>query len=288
MASRKEQKEQARAQRIEQERASEAAALRRRRLQFVGAITAIAVVVVVVAIVVSTSGSSKPTAAPKSTANVAAAKRVETLLTGLQQSAGNTLGNPKAPVTITEFGDLECSVCDEFDIGAGVTSPGGVPGTGILESIIQSDVATGKAKLVYKSLETATGNGVTPNMWTVQQAAANAAGLQNKAWDYIELFYNEQGAEGTNYVTMSYLEGLAKQVPGLNYNEWLHDLNSDPAVRSQVKTDNTEGTQLDEGEASTPTIWVKGPKNQASFEGITQSTAAKEIAMIQQAVTASA
>jgi hypothetical protein len=89
-------------------------------------------------------------------------------------------------------------------------------------------------------------------------------------------------------VTMAYLEGLAKQIPGLNYNKWLHDLNSDAAVRSQVSKDNTEGTQLDLGEASTPTIWVDGPKGQEHFEGITQTTASAEVAMIQKAIAGAA
>ena len=35
--------------------------------------------------------------------------------------------------------------------------------------------------------------------------------------------YNEQGAEGTNYVTESYLQGLAKQIPGLNFKKWMSD-----------------------------------------------------------------
>ncbi|HTW12302.1 MAG TPA: thioredoxin domain-containing protein, partial [Solirubrobacteraceae bacterium] len=223
-----------------------------------------------------------------SPADKAAAKRVQSLLAGIPQSTGNVLGKASAPVTVTEFGDLECSVCDEFDLPAGVTSPAGVPGTGILPTIIQQDVATGKVKLVYKSLETASADPANAKMWTTQQAAANAAGLQGKGWNYVELFYNEQGAEDTPYVTMSYLEGLAKQIPGLNYSKWLHDLNSDQAIRNQVASDNTEGAQLDLGKASTPTIWIQGPKNDAQFAGITEKTVASELSVIQKAINSAA
>lgn len=288
MASRKDQKEQARAQRLEREQEIAAAAHRRRRLQIAGGVVLAAVIVVVVAIVVSTSGSSPTAASPTTPADRAAVQRVKTLLAGIPESTGNVLGKSSAPVTVTEFGDLECSVCDEFDLSSGVTSPGGVAGTGILDALIKNDVATGKAKLVYRSLDTATANGVTPGMFTTQQAAANAAGLQSKGWFYVELFYNEQGAEGTPYVTMSYLEGLAKQVPGLNYAKWLHDLKSDASLRQQVTSDNTQGVQLDLGQASTPTIWVKGPKGEQSFEGIQEATPAAEIAVIQKAINSAA
>jgi len=50
--------------------------------------------------------------------------------------------------------------------------------------------------------------------------AALAAGKQNHFWDYTELFYRQQGTEGTGYVNDSYLAGLAGQVPGLNLSTW--------------------------------------------------------------------
>ena len=64
MASRKEQKEQARAARIAQEQHAAAKAQRTRRLQIFGGVIAIAVIVIVVAIVVSSGGSSTPEGRP--------------------------------------------------------------------------------------------------------------------------------------------------------------------------------------------------------------------------------
>ena len=43
-----------------------------------------------------------------------------------------------------------------------------------------NEVRSGKVKLVYRSLETATGNGPNPGVFPTQQAAALAAGLQSK------------------------------------------------------------------------------------------------------------
>ena len=42
-----------------------------------------------------------------------AATTVNSLLAGIPQSAMR-LGSPSAPVTVTEFGDLECPVCRDF------------------------------------------------------------------------------------------------------------------------------------------------------------------------------
>ena len=35
------------------------------------------------------------------------------MLKGIPQH-GTTLGNPKAPVTFTEYGDLQCPICKDF------------------------------------------------------------------------------------------------------------------------------------------------------------------------------
>jgi protein-disulfide isomerase len=131
---------------------------------------------------------------------------------------------------------------------------------GAENQLISNDVRSGKVKVVYKSLSTATSNGATPNIFGTQQAAALAAGLQDKGWYYIELFYHEQGAEGTAYVTSSYLNGLAQQIPGLNYTKWRSDSQSSTLV-SQVTAD--ENAAAARGFNSTPTITVQGPKGSA-------------------------
>ena len=54
---------------------------------------------------------------------------------------------------------------------------------GALPSMIQKYVRTGKLKIEYHSLETATRE---PEVFKTQQVAALAAGKQNMAWDFIE------------------------------------------------------------------------------------------------------
>ena len=261
MASRAEQKAQARAQRIEFERKLAEDQRRKQRLARLGGVALVAVIVIVAAIVIS-SGNTTPApvkiGSPVQLADVAA---TNTLLGGIPEASNNTLGSPTAPVQITEYGDLECSACDDFALDTNETTSAGVKGSGVENQIINQYVRTGKASLVYRSLDTATSGGATPSMFPTQQAAALAAGLQGKGWYYIELFYKEQQAEGTPYVTQSFLDGLAKQVPGLNYSKWLSDMTSNSSLAAQVQSDANTASAA--GYTSTPTVVVKGPKGQA-------------------------
>jgi protein-disulfide isomerase len=245
MASRTKQKEEARARRLAEERARAERERRQRRLRMILGVVIVAVVVVGVAIAISSggggnSGLQKGTKANKTVSGI------ETLLAGIPQS-GPTLGSPSAKVTVTEFGDLQCPICADFALGTE-------------HQLIAKDVRAGKVKLVYRSLETATGNGPNPSVFPTQQAAALAAGLQRRAWDYILLFYSEQGTENTNYVTPPYLEGLAKQISGLNFAKWQSDRTS-ASLTSQVTQD--ENLASGKGYNSTPTLVVQGPKGTA-------------------------
>jgi protein-disulfide isomerase len=97
-------------------------------------------------------------------------------------------------------------------------------------------------------------------MFVPSQVAARAAGEQKLGWNYIELFYHEQGDETTSYVSNSYLNGLAGQIPGLSYSQWTSDRQSS-TLASQVSADETAAQAA--GYNSTPTIVITGPKSQA-------------------------
>lgn len=208
--TRKQRREQARAERRAIEEAEAAGAQRRKRLIQFGAVIG-AVVVIIVVILVATGGSSKPgiekpTTSEGSTKTPKVVKDMTTLLGGIPQ-AGNTLGSPSAPVTLQYFGDLECPICKQFSEGA-------------LKPLIEKYVRPGELKIEYRNLETATRE---PETFRTQQIAALAAGKQQKGWDYIELFYHQQGQEDTGYVTEKFLQELAKQVPGMNLAKWTAD-----------------------------------------------------------------
>jgi protein-disulfide isomerase len=227
--TRKQRREQAREQRKAIEQAEASSVQRRKRLIQLGSVIG-AVIVIVVVILVATSGGggSKGIVKTKSTGEQSGpVKEVISLLTGIPQN-GNTLGDPKAPVTLQYFGDLECPICRQFTEGA-------------LKPLIEKYVRTGKLKIEYRNLETATRE---PETFRTQQVAALAAGKQQKAWDYIELFYHQQGEEDTGYVTENYLQELARQVPELNLATWTADRNDGQftnAVTSDAQAANNAG-----------------------------------------------
>jgi protein-disulfide isomerase len=233
--TRKERREQARADRKAQEEAHAAQSAQRKRLIQLGGVAGVVIVIIAIILVATGSGKSKPPAVTSPAAKTASSE-VISLLQGIPQST-ITLGNPNAPVTIQYFGDLECPFCKQFTLSA-------------LPTIIKKYVRTGKVKIEYHSMETATRE---KEIFQTQQVAALAAGKQNKMWDFVELFYHEQGEEDSGYVTESYLQGLASQVPGLNLSQWSEDRNS-PTYPSQVLADAQAANQ--NGFTGTPSFMI--------------------------------
>jgi len=224
--TRKQRREQARTKRRELEEAEAADTARRKRLTQLGIVAAVVVVAIVV-ILIATGGGSK-TGIPKSAqAKSQTVTEVSAVLGGIPQK-GNVLGNPNAPLTLEYFGDLQCPVCKDFTLTS-------------LPTIVEKWVRSGKLKIEYRAMETATRE---PEIFKNQQVAALAAGKQNKMWDYLELFYHEQGEEDSGYVTESYLQQLAQQVPGLKLAKWTSDRGSSELssqVEGDVQTANSAG-----------------------------------------------
>jgi protein-disulfide isomerase len=257
MASRKDQKEQARAARLAQEQEAASKAQRTRRIQMFGGAIAIAVVVIVVAIVVSSGGGGGPkgahTGLEKGKAERQLVSSVDTLLNGIHQS-GNTLGSPTAKVTMQYFGDLECPYCQAFTLD-------------VLPSFVQQQVRTGNVKVEYRSMCTATcgsnySHAQTQAFFNSQQIAADAAGKQGKFWQYAELFYHQQKTEDTGYATNSYLTGIAKQIPGLNVQTWQTD-RKDPSLADEVTADEQYATKANL--PGTPSLIMTGPTGKAEL-----------------------
>jgi protein-disulfide isomerase len=257
MASRTKQKEQARQARLaaEQERAERER--RQRRLQIFGGAIALAVIIVVAAVIIGSSGGGGLKKGKEANAVVG---QVNQIVGGIPQS-GTTLGNPKAPVTMTYWGDLQCPVCAAF-----TQSPG-------FSQLLTNLVRTGKVKINYRSVETATQD---PQTFQTQQAAAYAAGKQNRFWNFAELFYRQQQTENSGYVDENFLTGLANQA-GVNVNQWKAARN-DPSLVSQVNSDIS--TAQAQRVSATPTVQFKGPKG-----SLTVQAAIPDFQQLQQAYT---
>lgn len=133
-------------------------------------------------------------------------REVGTLLAGIPQQ-GDTLGKRTAPLTLEVYSDLKDPDSQNWFVN-------------YLPAILNEDVRPGLVKIQYHSFKT---NTHYPAEFVKEQTAALAAGAQDKLWNFVDTFYYEQGSEFASYVTESYLDGIARQVPGLNLKLWRTD-----------------------------------------------------------------
>jgi protein-disulfide isomerase len=208
-----------------------AAEHRQRLIKLGSAAGFLALAAVAVVVVVSQSQTGGGDAS-----NIADAKAVSQLLSGIPQD-GLTLGEPSAKVTLFEFGDLQCPFCKGFS-------------EDVLPQVIEGQVRSGEAKLDFGNY-TIIGPQSTP-----AGAAAIAAGEQGRGWNFVELFYRNQGTEDSGYVTTAFLTAIAKGAGVPNLAKWNADRKS-KRVLSEVAATTAEAEQL--GFTGTPSFAVKGP-----------------------------
>jgi protein-disulfide isomerase len=279
VASRRQQKDLLRQAREQQVAQMKAAQSRRTRLTSLSAVLVGVIIAAGVFILVSSSGGGGPASQVLTQqdgagyTHAAAQADVAQLLKGIPQH-GNVLGNPNAPITITEFGDLACSSCDDFAL----TSE---------QQLIADYVRTGKAQIQYRGVETASGyaNG---GEYTATQVAARAAGLQNMEWNYLILLYDEQprviggkDSELVKYISAAYLLNRAQQLvsSGLNVGEWQKHL-SDPTLIQDVAADGAAANA--QGVSGTPAIFISGAKGTVEYDkGSTQPSVVPTIQQLQ-------
>ena len=212
---------------------------RNRRLLLLGGAILAAVVVVVVAIVISQRGSDDDGGAGAPAASGGQAQQsqsaeVKELFGGIPQQ-GVTLGQPDAPATLIEFADLQCPFCAQYTTGA-------------LPTVIQDYVRSGRLKMQLRLLRF-----IGPDSERGAEVAA-AATLQNKGWQYSDLFFRNQGQENSGYATDAFLEQLARETPGLDVNQLDSDLDTPPA-QQLIRQAERQANQL--GVSGTPTFFIQ-------------------------------
>ena len=193
--SNKREREKRREQRLQEETKVDAGERRTRLLQFGAGAVFLVIVAVVVLIVVNGNSDSGGDAQ-----NLKEVSTVDKLFTGIPQEE-LVLGDPKAKVELIEFGDLQCPICKAYS-------------EEFLPQIIEGQVKEGKAKLVFRNF-TIIGPQSAP-----AGAAALAAGAQNRGWEYIELFYRNQGKENSGYADDEFLTAVAKGAGVKNIAQW--------------------------------------------------------------------
>ncbi len=141
---------------------------------------------------------------------------------GLTQN-GTVLGDPAAKVTLLQYEDMQCPVCQRYDSDA-------------LPAIIDEYVRPGKVKLDFRGLHFI-GDDSTKALRIVLAAAK-----QNKAWELIELLYSRQGEENGGWVTDELIDELVAQVPGLDTAQLLADA-ATPEITTQMDEISAEAVE---------------------------------------------
>ena len=183
-------------------------------------------------LVLPSSTHAGPRAAPTRTATEATLATVA----GIPQE-GATLGDPRAPVTLIEFADLQCPYC-------------AFVGTELLPPLVDQYVRTGRVKLVYRPLAFVGKDSER------EARVAVAMGQQNELWQFVELAFREQGRENSGYATDAYLKKLVASVPGADVSKAMADRDS-PAVERLLAGASAEAERL--GVHGTPAFFIAGP-----------------------------
>ncbi|HEY7621806.1 MAG TPA: thioredoxin domain-containing protein [Solirubrobacteraceae bacterium] len=234
--TKQERRDAARAARLEAERAEAASAQRRKRLTILLSVLGAAAVLVVVAIVVSggkdNSAKSRPEAAQKAAGPIPGQKESAEMLAGIPQQ-GIYLGKATAPVRLVEFADLQCPFCREYALQT-------------MPQLVQDYVRTGKVRMEFQNLSFIGDDSVTAGR------SASAAGAQNRVWNFVDVFYYNQGEENSGYVTQEFLDSIYKAA-GVDAAKATAFAGT-PAALKPLATANTFADK--EGVTQTPTILI--------------------------------
>jgi protein-disulfide isomerase len=243
MEGRQEERERLRSERQAVESQQVDALARKRRLQYL-IIAGFAAIAVIIALIVISQSGGDDDGGGGSPSNVLGAAQVDAELSGIPQQ-GQVLGDASAPVSVIEFGDPQCPVCAAF-------------AEQIAPELISSEVKGGGVKYEFQPY-LVIGPESEPAM-----TAALAAGEQGRFWNFLQLFYRNQGAENSGYVTDPFLTSIAEAAGVPDVDKWNQSRNS-----SNWESALSNGTNQAEslGFNGTPSILVQGPNGQQALQG---------------------
>ena len=204
--------------------------------------TTIALSIIVAAIIIA--GAILYVARPKTTVAPAASNSQPSLADkGLSIDGLPVLGDPKAPATILEFGDFQCSYCAMF---FAQTEP----------TLQKEFIDTGKANLVFKTLA------FIGQESTDAGEAAFCAADQGKFWPMHDAIYSAEVAElaknksneNTGNLTRSFFASEADKL-GMNKTDFLSCYDS-KKYESKLTSDMTDAGKAMGGRVGTPAVFI--------------------------------
>jgi protein-disulfide isomerase len=189
------------------------------------------------------------------------ASEANSLFKGIPQN-GLTLGDPKAPIEMEMFIDVQCPVCQNYEVTD-------------LPTVVKRDIATGKVQLHLQPWAF-----LGPQSFTGRYGVIAAAD-QNKGFEYAKLLYDNQGQEESGWLNGREMAIIAASVNGLNLAQWRDDVNSS-ATQATAKTVDKLATQ--KNVSGTPTIFVGC--TDGKLQNVTTPSAAPTLQDTEQAIAA--
>jgi protein-disulfide isomerase len=162
---------------------------------------------------------------------------VQQQLGGIRQQE-ERLGEPGAPITVQVFSDLQCTPCTDFQ--REVVSP-----------LIEGPVRAGEVKLEFHHFP------MTRAGFGLASYGAVAAAKQHHQWQFIQLFFANQGEAERRGVSEEFLDRVAGAILEFNVEQWQRDLD-DPDLLEALEADDELRAEL--GFPAEPALVVSGPR----------------------------
>lgn len=180
---------------------------------------------------------------PQSAA-IGGVNEVQRTFGGIEQRGGY-LGPDDAETTITVFNDIQCTDCADYEVE-------------VIDPLVEAYARTDEARLEFRHFSLA------PNDTTLAAIASEAAGLQERQWQYLDTFVRNQDAAGELGLDQDFLRQIAEAVPELDVDLWERDYESGEA-EELVRADAMLAAELKL--PAEPAVVVSGPGGQRRLEG---------------------
>jgi protein-disulfide isomerase len=156
-------------------------------------------------------------------ASIGGVNDVQRIFGGIPQD-GSRLGSEDAEVEIAVFNDIQCAPCGEWEIET-------------IDPLVERYARTGEARLEFRHFSLA------PNDATLAAIAAEAAGEQERQWQYLDTFVRNLDLATAAEVDEEHLRAVAEAVPELDVDAWAEDFEA-PETADLVRADAMLAAEL--------------------------------------------
>jgi protein-disulfide isomerase len=219
-----------------------------RALAIAGGVVLLIVIAIVLGVVLTSGGGGSggvvssgdlqglPSTGSQSWAgSLAGAAEANALFKGIPQN-DEVVGDPKAPIEMLMFIDVQCPVCQNYEVAS-------------LPTIVKKYIKTGKVQLRLKSWAFIGPQSDTGRLGVI------AAAQQNKGFEYTKVLYDTQppNSENSGWLGGREMAVIAASVNGLDLAQWRDDVNSSTSRSTASDVDKLATQMKVQG---TPTVYV--------------------------------